>query len=323
MRRKYGIRLPKVKLASSHHGHDSIRRRVPLTLPRICPSLAQIMTPRSFSAIGKLKFTVTTYTPAIVLCVTLFGCSAFLQHLPSPSQAARSTESRKLHELFESYFEAYLTLFPTFATEVGDHRYDDQLEIAISEDHIGAQRRLFQHALARMAEIHLDEIDSKERLYVEVFTRNLRLAIAGQKFKQHLQPVRQLASLAVEFPLLGSGSGIHPFRTVTDYENFLKRIERFELWVDTAIANLQKGVELGIVQPRAVIERTLPQLEAMIVADAKASLFYQPILRMPGDFSASERARLTRAYTEAIEQRKNHRACARSAGKTDLLWRRR
>ncbi len=274
-----------------------------LTLPRICPSLAQIMTPRSFSAIGKLKFTVTTYTPAIVLCVTLFGCSAFLQHLPSPSQAARSTESRKLHELFESYFEAYLTLFPTFATEVGDHRYDDQLEIAISEEHIGAQRRLFQHALARMAEIHLDEIDSKERLYVEVFTRNLRLAIAGQKFKQHLQPVRQLASLAVEFPLLGSGSGIHPFRTVTDYENFLKRIERFELWVDTAIANLQKGVELGIVQPRAVIERTLPQLEAMIVADAKASLFYQPILRMPGDFSASERARLTRAYTEAIEQR--------------------
>jgi uncharacterized protein (DUF885 family) len=258
---------------------------------------------RSLFRIGKAKFVVFTYTPAIVLCLTLFGCSAVLQHLPSPSQAARSAESRKLHELFESYFEAYLTLFPTFATEVGDHRYDDQLEIAISEEHIGAQRRLFQHALTRIAEIQLDGIDPKERLYVEVFTRNLRLAIAGQRFKQHLQPVRQLASLAVEFPLLGSGSGVHPFRTITDYENFLKRIERFQLWVETAIVNLKKGVDLGIVQPRVVIERTLPQLEAMIVADAKASLFYQPILRMPDHISGADRARLTREYTEAIQQR--------------------
>jgi uncharacterized protein (DUF885 family) len=258
---------------------------------------------RSFSPIGKSKFVALTYTPAIILCVTLFGCSTVLQHLPSLNRGSPSSESRKLHELFESYFEAYLTLFPTFATEVGDHRYDDQLEIAISEEHIGAQRRLVQHALTRIGEINSHEIDPGERLYVEVFTRGLRLAIAGQRFKQHLQPVRQLASLVVEFPLFGSGSGFHPFRTVTDYENFLKRIERFELWVETAIVNLRKGAELGIVQPLAVIERTLPQLEAMIVTDTKASLFYQPILRMPDHFSEAERARLTRAYTEAIEQR--------------------
>jgi uncharacterized protein (DUF885 family) len=253
---------------------------------------------RSLSRIGKSKIAVFTYTPAIVLCLALFGCSAVLQHLPTAN-----SESRKLHELFESYFEVYLTLFPTFATEVGDHRYDNQLEIAISEEHIGAQRRLFQHTLSRIAEIKLDEIDPKDRLYVEVFTRNLRLAIAGQRFKQHLQPVRQLASLVVEFPLLGSGSGIHPFKTVADYDNFLKRVEGFQLWVDTAIANLKRGVDLGIVQPHPVIERTLPQLEAMIVDDVKASNFYQPILRMPEYFSAAERARLTRAFTEAIEQR--------------------
>ncbi len=115
---------------------------------------------RSLFRIGKSNFAVFTYTLAIVLCLTLFGCSAVLRHLPTAS-----SESRKLHELFESYFEAYLTLFPTFATEIGDHRYDDQLEIAISEEHIGAQRRLFQHALDRVAEIQLDEIDPKERLY--------------------------------------------------------------------------------------------------------------------------------------------------------------
>jgi uncharacterized protein (DUF885 family) len=261
------------------------------------------MTPRQRRFIpAKLENVVMTCATATIVSMALLGCSAVLHPLPSPSRATVSAESHKLQELFENYFEAYLTLFPTFATEVGDHRYDDQLEIAISEEHLGAQRRLFQHALTRTAEIKLDDITPDERLYVEVFTRSLTLAIAGQKFKQHLQPVRQLASLAVEFPLLGSGSGIHPFRTVTDYENFLQRIERFQQWVDTAIANLQKGVELGIVQPRVVIERTLPQIEAMIVTDASASLFYQPILRLPVDIGEAERARLTSAYTQAIEQ---------------------
>lgn len=218
-------------------------------------------------------------------------------------QPVGSVESRKLHDIFEGYFDAVLALFPTFATEIGDHRYDDQLEVAISEEHIGAQRRLYQHALSRAGEIKIAEIDSRERLYLDVFTRNLQLALDGLQFKQNLMPVRQLASLAVEFPLLGSGTGVHPFRTITDYENFLLRIEGFEIWIDTAIANMRKGIELGIVQPTVVVDRTLPQIEAMIVSDAQTSLFYQPSIRMPDEFSAADRRRLTRVYTDAIEQR--------------------
>ena len=241
--------------------------------------------------------------PIAIACAALSGCALTKQISPDTYQSTRSAESRKLHEIFESFFEAELVLFPTFATEIGDHRYDDQLEIAISEEHIAEQRRLFQRALRRAGEIKLADVDSRDRLYLEVFTRNLQLALDGLRFKQQLMPVRQLANLTVEFPLLGSGAGAHPFRTVTDYENFLKRIAGFETWVDTAIANMRQGIAIGVMQPRAVIERALPQLQAMIVTDAKTSLFYQPVVRMPGDFSAVDRNRLTRAYTEAIEQR--------------------
>ena len=238
-----------------------------------------------------------------IACAALSGCALTKQISPDTYPSSKSTESRKLHEIFESFFEAELVLFPTFATEIGDHRYDDQLEIAISEEHIAAQRRLFQHTLKRAAEIKIEAIDAGERLYLDVLTRALKVALEGFAFEQRLIPVRQLWSVAVEFPLLGSGAGAHPFRTVTDYENFLKRIEGFEAWIDTAIANMRKGIEVGIVEPKVVIDRTLPQIEAMIVADAQASLFYQPIVRMPDQFSQTDRARLTRAYVEAIEQR--------------------
>jgi uncharacterized protein (DUF885 family) len=115
--------------------------------------------------------------------------------------------------------------------------------------------------------------------------------------------VRQLNSMPVDFPVIGSGTGVHPFKTVADYDNFLKRIDRFSIWVDTAIENMRQGVEAGIVQPKVVIERTLPQLDAMIVADPKQSLFFQPILQLPRNFSESDKTRLTVAYSQAIEQR--------------------
>ena len=102
---------------------------------------------------------------------------------------------------------------------------------------------------------------------------------------------------------MGSGRGVHPFKTVKDYDNFLSRMKGFQVWVDTAMANMRKGVKLGVVQPKVVMEKTLPQLDAMIVSDVKKSIFYQPILHMPASFDETERARLTRDYTQAIEQR--------------------
>ena len=40
----------------------------------------------------------------------------------------------------------------------------------------------------------------------------------------HLMPLEHMSSLPVQFPVLGSGRGQHPFRTVADYEHFLARI---------------------------------------------------------------------------------------------------
>src|SRR5258708_23850877 len=105
----------------------------------------------------------------------------------------------------------------------------------------------------------------------------LRQRLEGLTFNQQLLPLRQLSSLRVEFPIMASGKGEQPFKTVKDYDNFLGRITDFQVWVDTAIINIRKGIEHGIVQPRVVIETTLPQLDAMIVTEPTQSLFFQPI----------------------------------------------
>ena len=64
---------------------------------------------------------------------------------------------------------------------------------------------------------------------------------------------------------------------------------------------MREGVTKGYTNPRVLMERTLPQLEAHIVADPQQSLFWGPIKDMPAGFPAADRERLTAAYRAAIE----------------------
>jgi uncharacterized protein (DUF885 family) len=239
----------------------------------------------------------------LILTLALLGCTAETRRTVPQSDSQPSIESQQLRQMLEDYFEEFLKLAPLFATSIGDYRYNDQLAIVISEEQRGRRRALYRNYQSKIATIPRARLEANDQLILAVFERTLTRNLEALQFNQHLQPVRQLNSMAVDFPVIGSGTGLHPFKSVTDYDNFLKRIDRFPVWVDTAIANMRKGMEVDIVQPTVVVERTLPQLDAMIVAEPKQSLFFQPILQMPQNFSDSNRARLTVAYSQAIEQR--------------------
>jgi uncharacterized protein (DUF885 family) len=238
-----------------------------------------------------------------LLGLIALGCTADSRLAARQSSSQSGHESQQVREMLEDYFEEFLKLAPLFATSIGDHRYDDQLAIVISREQRARRRDLHERYQGKIAAIPTERLEADDRLMLAVFERTLTRNLDALRFNQHLQPVRQLNSMPVDFPVIGSGTGLHPFKTVTDYDNFLKRIDRFSIWVDTAIENMRQGVEAGIVQPKVVIERTLPQLEAMIVADPKQSLFFQPILQLPQHFSESDKTRLTVAYSQAIEQR--------------------
>ncbi len=229
------------------------------------------------------------------------GCAPEVHPPPQANPQIAGTESSRLREIFEHYFEEFLPLFPTFATSIGDHRYDDQLAIPISGPHRAKQQMLYGKYLGQLAQIDRNRLDRTDLLNLKAFERMLRNRLIELKFPQDLLPLRQLASLPVDFPLLGSGRGTHPFKTAVDYDNFLRRIDGFPAWIDTAIANMRTGIERGVVQPRVVIERTLPQLDAMVVADPKQSIFYQPILHTPAGLSGPDKIRLMHAYAQAIE----------------------
>jgi hypothetical protein len=72
-------------------------------------------------------------------------------------------------------------------------------------------------------------------------------------------------------------------------------MDGFLAWVDQAIVNMRAGMAAGVVPPAILMERTLPQLEAHIVADVEQSVFYKPVVNFPAavsEMSARECERL-------------------------------
>jgi len=221
----------------------------------------------------------------------------------TPTVAAPATgafHAAELDRLFEDYWQAWLELNPLQATAIGDHRYNDRYPVSISPAHLAATRALLEQSLAAVEAIPPEALDEQRRLSRELFIRQSRLRLEEFRFPAHLLPINQVRSAPNSFAILGSGTGAQPFATVSDYENFLKRMDGFTAWVDQAIVNMRLGMEAKVVQPAILMERTLPQLEAHIVEAPTDSVFHRPVKEFPGTVPEAERPRLRAAYETAI-----------------------
>jgi uncharacterized protein (DUF885 family) len=219
--------------------------------------------------------------------------------IAAPSPAA-DAPGQKLRALFEAYWQESLALDPLTATFLGDHRYDDRLPNDLGQPHIAQELSLERRFRRDVALIDAKLLGPEDRLSQEVFLRDRDLAIEGFRYEPELLPFNQFRGLPQLMAQLGSGNGAEPFRNVRDYENWLKRIDGFAVWVDQAIANMRRGAAKRVVQPKVLMERVLPQLTELVAADPTKSVFYQPVAAFPAAVPANERARLRDAYASAI-----------------------
>jgi uncharacterized protein (DUF885 family) len=216
------------------------------------------------------------------------------------THAAEDARVAKLSALYTEFWEENLKVYPLTATSAGDPRYNAELPNFFAVAYRDQQKAFHQKYLDRARAIGNDGLAGQDRLSFEIFTLNRESEIEDLKFPRHLLPINQFYNFGNSLAQLGSGVGAQPFKTVKDYDDWLKRAGRAPLLLDTAIANMREGVKAGLVQPRVLMERTLPQLDANAVDDPEKSIFWGPIERMPKDFPAADRERLTAAFRTLI-----------------------
>ncbi|HEU4561284.1 MAG TPA: DUF885 family protein, partial [Longimicrobium sp.] len=221
---------------------------------------------------------------------------------PAPASVVAANENQRLDQLAEEFFERGMALDPVGATSVGDTRYNHLYTPGFSrETRALVAARVAEYA-PRLQAINRAALDEEHQITYDVFRWSMENQRRAQQFPSHLVPLNQFFNFTAGFVQLGAGTGVHPFRTVKDYEDFLSRMRGFQQAVDVAIANMREGMAAGVVQPRVLMERVLPQLSAHVVDDPTASLFWGPIKNLPASFSTADRERLTAQYNQAIRE---------------------
>ncbi len=227
-----------------------------------------------------------------LLALSLWSCK-------DTSVPATEDAGKTLHTILDNYWEDRLQLFPIEATGFGDNRYNDKMNIAIADSFRDSLMRFYRRNLQEVKAIDTSGLNSGDKISYVLFCYEMEMNMEGLTYPTHLMPVNQFWAFTLSLPQLGSGSGNQPFKTVADYDNWLKRLSVFPAWVDTAIGNMERGIESGWVLPRTLAIKVLPQLKAVIVADT-ASLFYGPVKSFPEGISAADSERLVTAYKEAV-----------------------
>jgi uncharacterized protein (DUF885 family) len=215
---------------------------------------------------------------------------------------AAKAEGQRLREITERYYEQYLEINPLAATAQGDHRFDDRFGDYVSTAWMADWLAIEQEGLQALAAIDRAKLAGDDLVTYEAFRYGRGIAVEGFRYPAELLPVHQFGGLHVQFPVLASGRGVHPFRTTADYDNFLARMDGFVGWVDQSIASMRLGAEKGFVQPRVVVERMIDQLEALAVDDPKQSVFWRPVAAFPAGVRVSERPRLAKAYEQKLRE---------------------
>lgn len=206
----------------------------------------------------------------------------------------------KLNEVLDSYWERRMALFPFEATANGDNRYNDQFTITIAQSFRDELAKFYQEYITKLDNIDSASLTEEEQVSYGLLKYEMRMGLEGLKYPTHYMPINQFWAFTLEFPQLGSGSGNQPFKTVDDYDDFLKRMAVLPAWTDTAISNMRMGLQTGWVLPQKLVLKMLPQLKAMIVTDKTQSIFYEPLKMMPDSFGDNKQ-RLTTAYGNTID----------------------
>jgi len=243
----------------------------------------------------KMKNMISKAVLGLGLVISLASC----KKTDSPLTKITPTN---LDSIAANYYEQYLKLYPLEATSQGDLRYNDQLPINIDKDFISGEIAFYHSVQTQLDNVDYKSLSDEDKVVYDVLDFSLKDKIEAYAYHPEYIPFTQFGGLPLNFPLYGSGQGSQPFNTEKDYEDWLKRMEKFPEWMDAATENFRDGMTNKIVLPKKLVLKMIPQMKAeeIITPDFNKNIFSGPVKKFPKDFTSAQKQKFTKLYQESI-----------------------
>lgn len=223
--------------------------------------------------------------------------------------AKSGTPHDRLFRLFNESDEASLKRNPISAIIRGDLRYADQFGDGISDDYLAKERAANQTDLASLKTINRASLNPNDQVAYDVFEFSIKNSLRGSEPEignlSKVLPLNHFYGMQTFYPTFSSGIGGAPFKTITDYENALKRHDGYVIYLDRAIARFKEGEVAGVFDTKMTIRNVIEQLNTQLKQPIEDSAFFRPVKNFPRDFNNADKTRFETAYRAAISSKIN------------------
>jgi uncharacterized protein (DUF885 family) len=211
---------------------------------------------------------------------------------PAPGDARRfhaTLEATRFRALLDGEWQWKMAQYPEWATDVGDHRYDDRLTDASPE----AVARREQHArdfLKALRRIDLDVLTGEDRISVDFALQDAQLEVDWQKY-----PAMKTRVLSAKDGLqlaLPSMMTDFPVRTELDARHALARLKAMPQRIAQDIAWLREGKRLGWVTFKASLSQVPDQIDQLLAKPLAEQPLLAPFTHLPADMPADRKTAL-------------------------------
>jgi len=209
-------------------------------------------------------------------------------------------KSLEIAQVFENYYQESLKLYPLQATSQGDLRYNDFLPNDLSDEFRKKEKEFYTFYKSQLNNFPDHTLNENDLLSKKVLLWECDLSLKRLTFNEQYTPINQMWTLQLTIGQYAAGLSAQPFKTVKDYNNWLKRIDDYLIWLETAEERMRQGIKNEIVLPKSLIKKVIPQLKTILNPDLNQNLFFSPARQFPKEFSEKDKSVLTEKYTEMV-----------------------
>ena len=212
--------------------------------------------------------------------------------------AAQDSAEATFQKLLDSEWEYRMEHSPTWASTLGDRRWNDRWDDlsleAIEQDH--------QHDLnvtAKLKAIDHGHLSPRDQLNYDMFEKDYQNSLEDYSLHTYLIPFNsQREGIQTSAQLADA----LPFMTIKDYEDWLARLRSFPVCLAQTTEVLRQGIREKLVLSREVLQRVPGQLDKQIVRDPRESDFYHPFRTFAASVSKADQEKLSQAASDAIAE---------------------
>src|SRR4249920_1284129 len=234
-----------------------------------------------------MKFSLYVF---LLICCIVSSCK--LMH---PDRSIR--DNRQFGKVLNEFYNDQMKYFPLVATQNGDNRYNNQLPVDFTDSYFDTLRSFYDGYLSKILVFDRNNLSRNDQVSYDVFVREMQMNREALDLHLSLNPVtmpniqympfNQFEGVPLLLGQMGSGGGIQPFHSVSDYENWITRAGKFQAWTDSAIVYFRRGLDNGYILPRCLVEKMIPEMQNMVTDDVAKSVYYTPVISLPESFTAA------------------------------------